>query len=254
MFYKKHETKIWGALAIIVSIVIPLLDKDKFFPKDSSGNLDISPYVYYICCIAIITFILILLKNKSIKSGLFPSKFKTYKDVIDKTKTRYWYYGMSTETMENEAKLEEYLINSKEIPEIRIILLHPDCDNFKERISIINSELNIKPIIRAKRDLTSSLLHTINSLPANKKSKIEVRFTQTYPIWILQFIDTKKTFSEDVNQMYLKVHLSDRHSSFSKLYETNIKTDVFNSYKTYFLKEWQTAIPMTDNFEIPSLQ
>lgn len=257
MFYEKYKTEIWGGLSIIVAIAIGIIPMLLDNNPDKKG-LNFVPYTIYICCLAIITMILILIKNKSLKSlkaeGLFPSKFETtYKDIISNAHTKYWYYGMSGEILQKEMELIPFLSVSNDLSEIKLILLHPDCKSFRERISAYNGSIDAR--ISRKRNQILSLLATISALPEDKRNKIEIRFTQTYPVWILQFINTKtKTKeTEDVNQMYLKVQLTNKHSKFSKLYEASINTDIFNSFKNYFTREWESATQISDYSKIPNL-
>jgi len=254
MIYKKFKTEIWGGLSLIVAIVIPLLFNNN---PDNKKDFNFLSYTIYIFCLVVVVTIFILIKNKSIKSvkreSLSPSNLKkTFKDVIDKTSTKYWHYGMSGEEIQREVNLKNYLLTSTELPEMKIILLHPDCNSFRERITKRNKGRDIDALIKRKKGQIISLLETIRTLPKDKKHKIEVRFTQTYPIWILQFIVTKTAQTEDVNQLYLKTQPNNRHSNDSQLYEASINTDIFDSFKNYFIREWESAIK-TNNYEIPLL-
>ena len=251
--YGKYKTEIWGGIAIFVAIIVPIiLDNNSvevFF------KINFVPYIIYIACLAMVSIVFIVNK-KSVKiEGLYYSNLKkTFKDVIDKASTQYWHYGMSGEELQREVNLNNYLLTTNELPEMKIILLHPDCNSFKERINNRNKGKgrDIDALISRKRNLILSLLDTIKALPEEKKNKIEVRFTQTYPIWILQFIVTRTAKTNEVNQLFLKIHPNNKHSKCSKLYEANVNTDIFNSFKNYFLREWDAAMKI-DNYKIPNL-
>ena len=220
-------------------------------------SLSFQAYVVYVLLLLLIFIVCYKLYvynlNQFKQSNICESKLKTYKDVLSKCRSQYWYFGMSGEEIQKDINLIDYLTNAKNLSSVKILLLHPSSFAFRERLIQVHPNSQIDAIIERKTTQILSLLQTIKILPLDTKAKIEIRFTQLYPIWILQFIDSSTEYRGQIDKLYMKIHLPDKHSNKCPLYEVNSENNIFKSFKTYFDKTWDSALLTDSDYQIPDI-
>jgi phosphoglycolate phosphatase-like HAD superfamily hydrolase len=199
--------------------------------------------------------------SKRSLAPLIESDDKRYRDILDRTQSVYYLLGMSAEEFQRDVPLAEYFServrSGKPIRRLRFLLLHPDSNFFSQRLSEVNPGRELKHMIERKKEIIRSLDSGLRSLPGGTIETVELRFFDSYPIWMLQFYDQKpaSTGGHSIpDALELMVHIKGTHSKYSPRYRlTDTDGVLFNSFLSYFERLWESSLPMTDDGSFPYL-
>jgi phosphoglycolate phosphatase-like HAD superfamily hydrolase len=264
--YKRFREEILAGVAIIVPAAAGYLYSE--VANDQIRTHLVKHWATYL--LTVITTVLVayslllhrrLRKKDSALVRFAPDDDRRYRNVIDLTTDIYYLLGMSAEEFQRDIALKEYLLNRAKtgnpIKQLRFLLLHPDSDHFSDRLLEINPGSNLKALIQRKKEIIRSLYLGLASLPSGILDSFEIRFFDTYPVWIMQFFKDDAAPGSTTNGptgLVLSFHLRGIHSKFSEQYLLRAeKSGLFDSFLNYFQRKWETSLPMGSDGTFPKI-
>lgn len=256
--YSKFKTEINTISAIIFTLILTVGTMNKrpsfmLFIQNNSKDIILSVLIIILFVYAIY----IKRKIKNINDNSFSEikyKMKKYNAILDEATSCYMFFGMSSEELQKNVPVVDYISGrdntGKSLKTIKILLLHPNCSNFKNRLEEVNPSRNIDALTERKINQIMALKSSFRALKHNQ-TEIEIRFVESYPIWLMQFIST--TEDDKPDKLYLTLHLKKKHAKFSQQYIIENNNPLFQSFLIYFNKEWENAYKFCHKNTIPPL-
>jgi phosphoglycolate phosphatase len=185
---------------------------------------------------------------------------RRYRNVLERAHNVYYLLGMSAEEFQRYVPLAEFFRERADqdapIRELRFLLLHPDSPHFSNRILDVNPGSDLKGLVERKKDLIRSLHLGLSALPPAIRPNFQIKFYDSYPIWVLQFFDQTPLVSTSAvpNAVVLCAHGRGTHSKFSPQYLLKERdSELFISFMTYFDKTWESALSINPDGSLPKV-
>jgi phosphoglycolate phosphatase-like HAD superfamily hydrolase len=263
--YQRFREEIVAVLSLLVPIIAGYL-----YSRVASDQIRAhlathwASYVMALLLVVAVTYSWVartrLRKARGALDHFAPRDEHRYRNVLDLTDGTYYLLGMSAEEFQRNVPVKDYLLErartGRPIRELKFLLLHPDSDHFSNRLLEVNPDCNLKALIRRKKEIIRSLYLGLSSLPQGILQSFEIRFFDTYPVWIMEFFRSGKRPAAEASPdgLVLSFHLAGVHSKLSEQYLLrHEESGLFDSFLIYFQRKWETSLPMTPQGTFPKI-